>query len=368
MVVGICVVGVETAGGMLNEKLKQSFPFLGKKRAMLVLEAVSAAALTIITLCVVVWLLIKAAHALRLAIWRATGHQYDTEDATPAHLGCHYDPTHLSEGREYFKQCKVVVVGLLRDKADRLTDGRVQRLTQHITDQFGDYRVLIVENDSADETRQLLLDWAQRDSKVKVLGCGVNQPECTMKLAKTLAHSTYAPRIQKMVDLRNVYMDALQQDADVQDADFVCVVDLDLHAGLYAEGIWDTGYQFKHHPDWSAICANGLEVFETPIDHRLRYLDTYALRTEQVWNYRKRSLDDLSVMHWPLRCDVSPRKLVSGFSGLTFYRYKQVKELRYFMMVDNYSSPLCEHVSLSLQLDGVYINPALQFIIMNNDL
>jgi hypothetical protein len=171
-----------------------------------------------------------------------------------------------------------------------------------------------------------------------------------------------------MVDLRNVYMDALHTDTDLQDADFVAVIDLDLRAGLYVEGLWDTGYQFKHHPDWSAICANGLELQPTVLDDRLRYLDTYALRTEQAWNHRKRALDDLSVMHWPLRCAVSPRKVVSGFSGLTFYRFKEVKDLRYHMLVDGFGEALCEHVSLSLQLNEVRINPALQFNIVNNDL
>ena len=335
---------------------------------MLILEAASAAALVVVALYIAVWVLGRIVRAVRLSAWRSSGHQYDRVEHAPDHLGCKYNRRRLDEGRQYFKSCKVVVVGLLRDKADRLRDGRVQRLVGRITDQFGDYRVMVVENDSSDDTRRLLLDWAEKDPKMCVLGCGVNQPECVMKLAKTLAHSTYAPRIQKMVDLRNVYMDALQEHKDVQDADFVCVVDLDLHAGLFVEGLWDTGYYFKHHPDWSAICANGLELTESVLDNKLRYLDTYALRTEEVWNHRKRSLDDLSVMHWPLRCNVSPRKLVSGFSGLTFYRYKQMKELRYFMMVDGFNEPTCEHVSLSLQLDGVYINPALQFVIMNNDL
>jgi hypothetical protein len=335
----------------------------------LIIEAASAAALVLVALYLLLWLVFKTWCVLKLLAWR-TDHsgKYDELSRTPAHLGCNYNPEHQAEGREYFKQCKVVVVGLLRDKADRLKDGRVERLVQRITDQFADYRVMVVENDSSDDTRPLLLDWSKRDPKVKVLGCGVNAPTCTMKLAKTLAHSTYAPRIQKMVDLRNIYMDALHDDPDVQDADFVVVVDLDLHAALFEEGLWDTGYQFKTHPDWSAICANGLELKETLLDNRLRYLDTYALRTEEVWNYRKRSLDDLSVMHWPLRCDVSPRKLVSGFSGLTFYRYKQMRGLRYHMIVDGYKEVACEHLSMSLQLDEVHINPALQFIVLNNDL
>lgn len=337
---------------------------------MIILEAASAAALVVLAIIVVLWALAQLTRAARLAIWRSKGVGYDEIDSCPTHLGCDYDQSKLDEGRAYFKQCKVVVVGLLRDKADRLVgpDFHVQRLVKRITDQFGDYRVLVVENDSSDDTRKLLLEWNKLDPKMRVLGCGVNSSTCEMKLAKTTAHSTFAPRINKMVDLRNVYMDALHADVDLQDADFVAVVDLDLQAGLFAEGLWDTGYQFKVHPDWSAVCANGLELRPTLLDNRLRYLDTYALRTEQAWNQRKRALDDLSVMHWPLRCTVSPRKVVSGFSGLTFYRFKEIKDLRYFMMVDGYSEALCEHVSLSLQLNSIYINPALQFIIINNDL
>jgi hypothetical protein len=335
---------------------------------MILLEAVSGVALTMITLLILFWAVSKIFGAIRLALWRRAGNQYDTLEHTPAHLGCQYNEEHLKEGRAYLKQCKVVVAGLLRDKSDRLRDGHVQRLVHRICDQFGQYRVLIVENDSSDDTRELLLDWAQKDPNIKVLGCGVNVPKCEMKLMKTTAHSTYAPRINKMVNLRNIYMDALHTDSDLQDADFVAVIDLDLHAGLFVEGLWDMGYEFKHHPDWSAICANGLELKPNLMDNRLRYLDTYALRTEQVWNYRKRALDDLSVMHWPLRCPVSARKVVSGFSGLTFYRFKEMKDLRYHMMVDGYQDSICEHVSLSLQLKQLMILPSLQFIILNNDL
>jgi len=336
---------------------------------MIILESVSVVALVLITLWIVLWSLCRVYKAVKLNMWYRSGHTYDNVEHVPAHLSCGYNPEHQAEGKAYLKQCKIVVCGLLRDKAERIRDGRVKQLVHRIVDQFGTYKVLIVENDSTDGTRDLLLEWSKEDPNVKILGCGgVNLPVCELKLMKTTAHSTYAPRIQKMVNLRNVYMDALSEDPDVQDADFVAVIDLDLHVGLFLEGLWDMGYHFKHHPDWSAICANGLEVRPGVLSDRLRYMDTYALRTEEVWNYRKRALDDLSALHWPLRCQVSAQKVVSGFSGLTFYRFKEMKDLKYSMIMDGYNESVCEHISLCLQLRTVMILPSLMMIILNNDL
>ena len=354
--------------GLYTNQKKES-PLSMSRSGTDILEAASSAALVIIVICLCIWSCHKVAQGVKQTMWRRSGYSYDNVEYTPKHLNCSFDAEHLQQGKEYFKKCKVVVCGLLRDKATRLKEGHVQRIVNRVVGQFNDYRVLIVENDSVDGTRDVLLNWSKQDPKIKILGCGVNAAQCVLQLDKTRAHSTFAPRINKMVVLRNEYMNALQDDPDLQDADFVVVTDLDLHAGLYLDGIWSTGYHFSQHPDWSAICANGLDFKTNWLGHdKMKYYDTYALRTEQGWNFRKRALDDMSVIQYPLRCAVSPQKIVSGFSGLTFYRMKEIKDLRYHLMVDQYGECLCEHISLNLQLPNMYIDPSNIFIIISNDL
>ena len=330
------------------------------------LETVSVAALVVVALATMVWVLQRLAHAVKVHRWRRGGNDYSSSEYVPEHLGCRYNQAQLDEGRQFLKQSKVVVCGLVRDKVQR-----IPMMTENVarmTNQFLDYRVLVVENDSTDGTRDGLLAWAKDDPKVQVLGCGVNAPECKMKLAKTVAHSTYTPRIGKMALLRNEYIKHMRADPSLQDFDFAIVVDLDLEAYLFVDGLWHTGYLFKKHGNWDAVCSNGLQVEQGYFDDYTSYLDSYALRTEEVWSMRKRALDNMSVINWPLRCTVSPRKLVSGFSGLTMYRFKSLVKCDYHLLHDNFSEALCEHVSVSLQMNEVWINPAFMYIIVNNDL
>ncbi len=56
------------------------------------------------------------------------------------------------------RQQRVVMAGLARNVAHIL--GQTIRRVEHLGSQFGDYRVVIYENDSSDATRERLRSWA----------------------------------------------------------------------------------------------------------------------------------------------------------------------------------------------------------------
>ena len=214
------------------------------------IERICNISLTLIVLVIFLCLIDKVVWLVRLKEWYRNGNDYSAE-LTPEHMGCKFDRQVLDSGRAHLKQSKVVICGLVRDKANRIPLMRSN--VKRITDQFGDYRVLIVENDSHDNTRDKLLDWSKDDNKVQVLGCGINANKCELKLAKTVAHSTFTPRIAKMALLRNVYIDHMKSDPSLQDFDFAMVIDLDILGYTYVDGLWHTGYLFKQHPNWDAV-------------------------------------------------------------------------------------------------------------------
>src|SRR5271166_4906960 len=100
---------------------------------------------------------------------------------------------------------RIVIVGLIRDAGNRIDT--LRHNVEMVGDLFDDYRVLVVENDSVDTTRQGLLHWVESNPKVTVLGCGYDVKECHIpsEASKTIKHSFDRARIEKMVRLRNIY-------------------------------------------------------------------------------------------------------------------------------------------------------------------
>jgi len=103
---------------------------------------------------------------------------------------------------------RVVIAATIRDHEQQI--GVVRPSVERVASQFKESAILIVENDSEDNTRGELLQWAEENPSVKVLGCGVNSPSCKMNFEKTQGHDHYHSRIYKMATIRNKYMDYLR--------------------------------------------------------------------------------------------------------------------------------------------------------------
>ena len=143
------------------------------------------------------------------------------------------DQRRVDAGFKAMKEMKVVITGLIRNGAKHIS--RIRKQTEQLGSHFQDYRILIVENDSTDNTRQQLLAWHDANLRVDVLGCGVNVNECIMKLPKTVDHEADRPRIVKMANLRNIYLDHVMN--EYSSFDYLIVIDLDLVGTCYIDGI-----------------------------------------------------------------------------------------------------------------------------------
>ena len=165
----------------------------------------------------------------------------------------------VNQGKQYMRSQRVVICTLLRDVSTKIAS--IIRRTEKIASFFGDYRILIVENDSKDDTRKKLLEWSQKNNKVVVLGCGENVEKCEMKLPKTEGHSVYKSRIDKMVKLRNIYLDEIKE--RYTDFNYVIVWDMDIIGSVYIDGIQNS-FGYFAQDEKSLIDAN-----ENRVNHRL---------------------------------------------------------------------------------------------------
>ncbi len=272
---------------------------------------------------------------------------------TPKDIGCVLNKNKTKIGFDYLKTKKVIICGLIRDSKKNLyyTKNNLKKLTSL----FNDYRILIVENDSVDNTRKELLKMAKKDPKITILGCGVNTRECKLNLKRTIFHGRDHKRIQKMVTLRNIYMDYIRNN-DFEDYDFVAVMDLDFVGTFYIDGIASSGYEFKTNPKINAICANAMRIVPVGNSVIYHYYDTYALSYKNDKLYGR---DPQNVEQWPLQCDDEKtylQEVSSCFNGLTIYKKQALLSAKYVLDTHPEGIAYCEHRTLNAHIKGIYHN------------
>ena len=264
-------------------------------------------------------------------------------------------------------KASVVVCGIVRDAEKGLR--RNIPVISEVVARFADYRIVMIENDSKDDTKQLLADWVATDEERIIAVMEDTNAEKSIPTAKE-SHGANPffchKRIDKMARLRNRYMDILASPsfADTFKPDYLIVVDMDV-AQLYGDAIMTTFE--KKDVEWDAVCAFG---YSTSPKLKRRYHDTYALTLwgEQEQPQTEQKIKEYADTYGKLTpCDEWVR-VASGFGGLTIYRYEAVKGLRYTEpAIENDDARVevrCEHFSLYKQMidrgyNHFYLNPAM---------
>lgn len=312
----------------------------------------------------------------------------------------------FQKGKKIARDQKVIITGLVRDVSDKIPF--IKKKVESVGSQFKDYRVLIVENDSKDDTRDLLLKWTKENPKVIILGCGINftgdnsyndspvnnkKSHCHISFAskKTEGHPVSYGRIEKMVHLRNIYLDHIKNNKEYHNFDYTIMWDFDTVGVVYIDGILSTIYAMNNKninkninkkiniDDISGVCAYGIYRWmgNIPI-----YYDTYAhIDYGDNFNLNNKMEHDIKkgFGYGVLRSfspqahqDLIPVK--SCFSGFTIYRTKDLlpSNVKYTMtpsdIVKSTGNIECEHVRLSETLPShMYMAPdMINLVLLNN--
>jgi hypothetical protein len=267
-------------------------------------------------------------------------------------------------GKVISKNKRIVICSLLRDASYKLD--KIKEKAEKVGELFGDYRILIVENDSEDDTRIKLLEWSKKNPKVEILGCGgVNKTECFMKSDPTVGHSVTFKRIKKMAILRNIYLEHVYN--SYSDFDFIIVWDMDIIGNVYLDGILHSIYEFQD-PDINAICANGVYRWG-PLNI---FYDTYALlRKNQKFHISTKLLHDIKEgLTFNYSRDKDLVEVDSCFSGFTIYNLKKISKLQVYHTIpqEDDDNLYCEHVTLNKKIgNGCFVNPKMIYILLLNE-
>jgi hypothetical protein len=197
----------------------------------------------------------------------------DAADFTGAVFPEHAFPPLADLADEYYAACRrgyaimaasrVAIAGLARN-VGRILPVTIKRV-ENLARCFADYRVVVFENDSEDDTKLLLARWARGNRRVLVtsedLSDPVNPTTRCLDRAARMAH--YRGRCQETV------LDHCRR------YDATILIDFDVHGGFSLDGV-ASSFGF---PGWDFVGSNGLICRRAGLQmNALRQYDTWALR------------------------------------------------------------------------------------------
>lgn len=232
----------------------------------------------------------------------------------------------------------VVIVGCARN-IDKYLDNTKNKLLM-LKSLFAQTRIIFYENDSTDETLNILQKWKE-ENFIELI---------TEKDVK-------GTRTERIAHGRNI----LYNEAMKNDFDLYIVIDLDdVINDLSEDGIKSC---FEMKEDWGMLGANQKD----------KYYDLWALRTYDNWMpfdcyadcFKTESDEEFCVnsrfRNIPQNSD--PINVKSCFGGVGIYKKKYIHNCSYGSGLNSNNLPMCEHVSFNegvLNNGGkIYINPKL---------
>jgi len=148
------------------------------------------------------------------------------------------------------KKMRLAVCGLARNCASKLP--ATIRFVETLSTYFESAIIAVVENDSKDNTRSILNNWADSCSSVFIIDGRVPSGENN---TDSNANPYYSiKRVSRLAALRNQYLDFLK--AQSVAPDFVLVLDFDVDR-ISLEGVLDS---FTREAEWDVATAYGYSL------------------------------------------------------------------------------------------------------------
>ncbi|MBM4023763.1 MAG: hypothetical protein FJ284_16265 [Planctomycetes bacterium] len=249
-----------------------------------------------------------------------------------------------NEGAAIAGRSSVVFVGMARDIGGILP-ATIERL-ERIAVLFKSWGAVVVENDSTDDTKDVLRDWSQRQQHVVA--------DCRDLGYERLA-GFEATRVERYADLRSRYRDIAVERFPA--ADFVIAVDLDPWGGYSLGGVANSIGWLARIPRSACMASTSLFQARTADGSMLwLHYDQWAFRAH---GFRQRW--ERHFPSWIPPPGAPPIRVLSAFGALAVYRAEAFYAHRPHSIAGD-----IEHVGLHRSMIedgwGVYLNPASRVV------
>jgi len=220
--------------------------------------------------------------------------------APASHLRNEYE-TRVARGMARMKESTVVIAGLARNISHVFE--RTSANIDQLGGMFKDYRVVIYENDSSDDTPQRLTAHAQANPQWHVVSESRGDP--VNPTARCLK------RAERMAIYRNAYLDIVRE--RYSDFGYAIVVDTDLAVGWSCLGVANT----FGHEGWDFMGSNGIIYRRKGLNPNLpMQYDAWAFRLDEA--YTALTTREVNVMQF--QRGEPPVAVTCCFGGLGVYR------------------------------------------------
>jgi len=255
----------------------------------------------------------------------------------------------IIKGINIAKNSSIVICSLARNISNifETTKTRFEFICSH----FANYKIVLFENDSIDDSRELLKKWSNQNSNVILLDCcDINNCNCEFKYKKLQGVNT--ERLGKMAYYRQQYLNYLIK--NLSNYDYMLVADFDLDGNTNMNGIFDS----LSFDNWGAISCNGKTILPGTFGLlKLSYDGISYIFEEEKFddNHLKYISPYDRIILMTIKKKGHFFKVKSAFNGYTLYKIKSLIGCSYIG-----DDKLCEHVNLAQCLynknENFYIN------------
>jgi len=198
---------------------------------------------------------------------------------------------------------------------------------------FEDYRIIIYENNSTDNTKEILKEFKNGNEKIRIISETIDDEEIKRN-SKIWAYteitgSDHPCRMEQIANARNKVIDEIKK-PEYDEFTYIIMIDLDTNH-LDPNGIIDS-FNNRDLNSWDVIYANGL-------DNSGYYYDKYALRSKSnIFAFGAELYgDDFYLYTNSLMIKFDEPNLipiVSAFGGIGIYKKAVFDNCRYASLID----------------------------------
>lgn len=245
---------------------------------------------------------------------------------------------------------RVIICTLARNAGNSLA--RCAKRLELLGETWLEYKVIVFENDSTDDTRAGLLAWQQANPCVKLIECGFIAPHCKFNHERGYQLEMTGKARQRMIQMA-IYRNMCLEEVEKEDPRFthVIVADFDGEGYIDRDGMREV---MQRAEDFDGVACNGRmhlpPLFATGVTYdSLAFLSADVPLGEQLrMTEAQRFVAHTSYARWKFPRGVTLVPVLSGFNGLAIYNRVSIHGLRYESMPDDILG--CEHVGLHVAM------------------
>lgn len=234
---------------------------------------------------------------------------------------------------------QVLICGVCRNVASQLE--KTIEIMESIGNLFDDYRILVYENNSTDNTPQILASWAQRNPRVWMQSEHLSKSQLSQQILNLNPDgSFFVP--EQIARARNIVLkEAMSESYKI--FPYLIWMDMDFKRLPDYDGFIDT---FQSSQEWDAVFAYGVDPDNIFWDWYAFRDKTYPIGSELLgmdWWYMPKKLDLSKEDPW--------HPVYSAFGGCGIYRKSSIEGCSYSAIatrdLEDHSKQLLQDKDLS---------------------